>query len=96
MFLSLSLDVLRVILEVTIMPQYISAKEFRRRFSEIAEELKRAGEIVVLKRSRPLFRITPFEEIPSDLLDRASTIKDHGQLDLQEISRIVHELRRVG
>ena len=76
------------------MPQYISAKEFRRRFSEIADELKRTGEIVVLKRSRPLFRVTPFEEVPSDLLDRASTIKDHGQPDLQEISRIVHELRR--
>ena len=77
------------------MPQYISAKEFRRRFSEITEELKRTGEIVVLKRSRPLFRVTPFEEVPSDLLNRVSTIKDHGQSDLQEISRIVHELRRV-
>jgi prevent-host-death family protein len=77
------------------MPQYISAKEFRQRFPEIVEDLKRTGEIVVLKRSRPLFRVTPFEEVPSDLLDRASTIKDHGQPGLQEISRIVHELRRI-
>ena len=95
MFLSLPLDIPMTILGVAIMPQYISAKEFRRRFSEIAEELKRTGEIVVLKRSRPLFRVTPFEEVPSDLLNRASTIKDHGQPDLQEISRIVHKLRRV-
>ena len=94
MFLNVLLDVSKVILGVTIMPQYISAKEFRRRFSEIAEELKRAGEIVVLKRSRPLFRVTPFEEVPSDLLNRASTVKDSGQPDLQEISRIVHKLRR--
>ena len=77
------------------MPRYISAKEFRERFSDIVEDLKRAGEIVVLKRSRPLFKIIPFEEVPSDLLDRASAVKDSGQPDLQEISRIVHNLRRI-
>jgi len=58
------------------MPGYISAKEFRQRFSEISEDLKRFGD-------------------PSDLLDRASTINDSGQMDLQEISRIVHDLRGV-
>ena len=77
------------------MPQYVSAKEFRQRFSEIVEDLKQAGEIVVLKRSKPLFKIIPFEEIPSDFLNRASTVQDSGQPDLQEISRIVHELRRI-
>ncbi len=77
------------------MPGYISAKEFRQRFSEISDDLKRYGEIIVLKRSKPLFRVLPFEEVPSDLLDRASTIKDSGQMDLQEISRIVHDLRGV-
>jgi prevent-host-death family protein len=77
------------------MPRYVSAKEFRQRFSEIVEDLKRTGEIVVLKRSKPLFKVVPFEEVPSDLLDRASTTKDSGQPDLQEISRIVHKLRRV-
>jgi antitoxin (DNA-binding transcriptional repressor) of toxin-antitoxin stability system len=76
------------------MPQYVSAKEFRQRFSEIAEDLKQAGEIVVLKRSKPLFKIIPFEEIPSDLLNRASAVQDNSQPDLQEISRIVHELRQ--
>ncbi len=77
------------------MPKYVSAKEFRQRFAEIVEDLKQAGEIVVLKRSKPLFKIIPFEEIPSDLLNRASTVQDGGQPDLQEISRIVHELRQV-
>ena len=77
------------------MPGYISAKEFRQRFSEISEDLKRFGEIIVLKRSKPLFKVLPFEEVPSDLLDRASTIKDSGQKDLREISRIVHDLRGV-
>jgi prevent-host-death family protein len=76
------------------MPQYVSAKEFRQRFSEIVEDLKRTGEIVVLKRSKPLFKVVPFEEVSSDLLNRASTVKDNGQPDLQEISRIVHKLRR--
>ena len=76
-----------------IMPGYISAKEFRQRFSEISEELKRVGEIVVLKRSKPLFKVVPFEEVPSDLLDRASAIEDSSQMDLHEISRIVHDLR---
>ena len=77
------------------MVQYVGAKEFRQRFSEIVEELKRTGEIVVLKRSRPLFKVVPFEEVPSDLLDRAYAVKDSGQPDLQEISRIVHKIRRV-
>ena len=77
------------------MPQYVSAKEFRQRFSEIVDDLKKAGEIVVLKRSKPLFKIVPFEEIPTDLLNRASTVQDSGQPDLQEISQIVHEFRRV-
>ena len=77
------------------MPQYISAKEFRHRFPDIVKELKQAGEIVVLKRSKPIFKIVPFEEIPSDLLDRASTVQDNSQPDLQEISRIVHDLRRL-
>ena len=77
------------------MPRYVSAKEFRLRFTEIVEDLKRTGEIVVLKRSKPLFKVVPFEEMPSDLLNRASTIEDSGQPDLQEISRIVHELRRI-
>ena len=76
------------------MPQYVSAKEFRLRFTEIVEDLKRTGEIVVLKRSKPLFKVVPFEEMPSDLLSRASTIEDSGQPDLQEIYRIVHKLRR--
>ena len=77
------------------MPQYVSAKEFRQRFSDIVEDLKRSGEIVVLKRSKPLFKVVPFEEIPSDLLDRASVVKDRSQPDLQEISRIVHRLRSI-
>ena len=77
------------------MRRYVSAKEFRQRFSEIVEDLKRTGEIVVLKRSKPLFKVVPFEEIPSDLLNRASNTKDSGQLDLQEISRIVHKLRGI-
>jgi len=77
------------------MPSYISAKEFRLRFSELVEDLKKEGEIVVLKRSKPLFKIVPFEKIPSDLLDRSAVMSDHSQPDLQEISRIVHELRGV-
>ena len=77
------------------MPQFVSAKEFRQRFTEIVEDLKKTGEIVVLKRSKPLFKVVPFEELPSDLLNRASTIEDSGQPDLQEISRIVHKLRRI-
>jgi len=75
------------------MPRYVTAKEFRQRFTEIVEDLKRTGEIVVVKRSKPLFKVLPFEEIPSDLLNRASSTEDSGQPDLQEISRIVHEVR---
>ena len=75
------------------MPQYISAKEFRQRFSTLVDDLKKGGEIIVLKRSKPLFKVVPFEEFPSDLLDRATAVADITQPDLQEISRIVHRLR---
>jgi len=77
------------------MARYVSAKEFRLRFSEMAEDLRKSGEIVVVKRSKPLFKVVPFEEVPSDLLDRAAAAKDSNRLDLQEISKIVHKVRRV-
>lgn len=77
------------------MAKYVSAKEFRQRFPDVVEDLKRWGEIVVLKRSKPLFKVVPFEESPSDLLDRAAATQDGGQPDLGEISRIVHKLRKI-
>ncbi len=77
------------------MPMYITAKEFRQRFSELAEDLKKVREIIVLKRSRPLFKIVPLEDTPQDLLEKASTEQDNTQPDLQEISKIVHQLRGV-
>jgi antitoxin (DNA-binding transcriptional repressor) of toxin-antitoxin stability system len=77
------------------MPRYISAKEFRQRFSSLVEELKQSGEIIVLKKSKPPFKVVPFEEIPSDLLERATALTDNRQSDLREISRIVHRLREV-
>lgn len=77
------------------MIKYVSAKEFRQHFPDVVKNLKRWGEIVVLKRSKPLFKVVPFEEFPSDLLDRAAALQDSGQPDLQEISRIVHKLRKI-
>jgi prevent-host-death family protein len=77
------------------MPLYVSAKEFRQKFSEIVEDLEEGNEIVVLKRSKPLFRAIPFREMSPALLDRASDLRDSGQPDLREISRIVHKVRRV-
>ncbi len=77
------------------MPRYISAKEFRQRFSEIAKDLNRSGEIIVLKRSKPLFKVVPFEDVPSDLLERASLTEDTKQPELSDISRIVHKLRKI-
>ena len=76
------------------MSKYISAKEFRQRFPRIGEDLKQYGEIVVLKRSKPLFKVLPFEESGPDLLDRAGSQAEIGQPDLYEISRIVHDLRK--
>jgi antitoxin (DNA-binding transcriptional repressor) of toxin-antitoxin stability system len=77
------------------MPQYISTKEFRLRLSTVAEDLKKAGEIIVLKKSKPLFKIIPFEEVPSDILDRANSLFDNSQPDLNEIAQIVHNLRKL-
>ena len=75
------------------MPRYLSAKEFRKRILSIPDDLKRWKEIIVLKKSRPVFRVVPFEETPADLLDRAENMRDPAQPDLQEITRIVHKIR---
>jgi len=75
------------------MSKYLSAKDFRQRFPNVTDDLKQWGEIIVLKRSKPLFRVLPFEEYPKDLLDRASAREDGNQPELEEISRIVHMLR---
>jgi len=75
------------------MAQYMSAKEFRERMPDIPEDLKRWKEIIVLKKSRPVFKVVPFEETPSDLLDRSETLRDPLQPDLQEIAAIVHKIR---
>jgi antitoxin (DNA-binding transcriptional repressor) of toxin-antitoxin stability system len=77
------------------MARYVSAKEFRVRFSEMAEDLRKSGEIIVVKRSKPLFKVVPFEEVPTDLLDRVAALKDRKQMDLKEISKIVHKVRQV-
>ena len=78
------------------MTQYLSAKEFRQRIPRISEDLKRWGEIIVLKKSKPLFKVVPFEEVPLDMLDRATAIQDPAQPDLQEIAVIVHKMRETG
>jgi hypothetical protein len=77
------------------MTQYLSAKEFRQRIPRISEDLKAWGEIIVLKKSKPQFKVIPFEEVPQDLLDRAATIQDPAQPDLQDIAGIVHKIREM-
>ncbi len=77
------------------MTQYLSAKEFRQRIPRISEDLKRWGEIIVLKKSKPQFKVVPFEEVPLDLLDRATAIQDPAQPDLQDIAGIVHKIREM-
>ena len=76
------------------MIKYMSAKEFRIRFPNVIENLKRGDEIVVLKRSKPLFKVLPIDECPRDLLDRAAKLSDSNQPDLEEISQIVHTIRK--
>ena len=75
------------------MAQYLSAKEFRARIPSILDDLKRWKEIIVLKKSKPVFKVVPFEEVPEDLLERAAAIQDPVRPGLDEISRIVHKIR---
>jgi len=77
------------------MTQYLSAKEFRQRIPTISEDLKKWGEIIVLKKSKPQFKVVPFEEVPKDLLDRAAGVQDPAQPDLQDIAAIVHRIREM-
>ncbi len=78
------------------MAQYLSAKEFRARIPSIQGDLKRWKEIIVLKKSKPIFKVVPVDEIPVDLLDRAEALSDPLQPDLQEIAGIVHRIRDAG
>ena len=64
------------------MAKYLSAKEFRQQLPRIAEHLEQ------------LFKVVAFAEKSSDLLDRAAAVADSTQPSLEEISRIVHQLRR--
>ena len=75
------------------MARYLSAKEFRQQLPHVAEDLSRWGEIIVLKRSKPLFRVLPFAGQAGDLLDRAAELQDDTAPDLAQISRIVHQVR---
>lgn len=76
------------------MTKYLSAKEFRQQLPHVAEDLERWGEIIVVKRSKPLFKVVSLEDGPGDLLDRAATVEDANQPSLEDISSIVHELRQ--
>ena len=76
------------------MTKFISAKEFRKNFPSVVDDLKSGDEIVVLKHSKPLFKVIPFEEGRADLLDRSARIPDSSQPDLEEISQIVHKIRQ--
>lgn len=76
------------------MPKYLTAKEFRQRLPQVAEDLGQWGEIVVVRHSRPVFRVIPMDATgPTDLLEHAAAVADEAQPDLAEIARIVHELR---
>ena len=77
------------------MTQYLSAKEFRQRIPKISEDLKKWGEIIVLNKSKPQFKVVPFEDVPLDLLDRTTVIQDPAQPDLQDIAAIVHKIRKI-
>jgi hypothetical protein len=78
------------------MPQYLSAKEFRARIPSIQGDLKHWKEIIVLNKSKPIFKVVPVDEMPGDLLDRAAALNDPLQPDLQEIAGIVHRIREAG
>ncbi|MBU4317451.1 MAG: hypothetical protein KKF30_09265 [Proteobacteria bacterium] len=77
------------------MTQYLSAKEFRERIPKISKDLEKWGEIIVLNKSKPQFKVIPFQDVPSDMLDRAASFQDPAQPDLRDIEDIVHKLRGI-
>lgn len=48
------------------MASIISAKELRQHFGEIADRVEKGEEFVVLKRSKPLFRMVPISKDERD------------------------------
>jgi len=46
------------------MATIVSAKYLRQHFGEIADRIEKGEEFIVLKRSKPLFRIVPMSKQP--------------------------------
>lgn len=75
------------------MEQMVSAKEFRLHFTEMCEKILKGTSLLVLKRSKPIFRAEPLINSHADLLDRVKGTPGKA-LSLEEINEVVHRVRR--
>ncbi len=80
------------------MAQYISAKEFRTNFTELVEQIKKGLTLIVVKRSRPVFKVLPIDSRDElgeskDLL-REVSINPERAPSLTKINSIIHALRK--
>ena len=75
------------------MEEMVTAKDFRLKFTKMCEKVLNGKSFIVVKHSRPIFRVDPISKNASDLLDRVSSIPAQSP-SLEEINGIVHKIRR--
>ena len=75
------------------MEEMVTARDFRLKFREICTKILQGKSLIVVRRSRPIFRVEPIEESPSDLLNRTSSDPEQGP-PMEEIADMVHAIRR--
>ena len=75
------------------MEEFVSAKDFRLKFTEMCQKVLSGRSFTVLRRSKPIFQVIPMKNDVSDLLNRASENGDQGP-SLNELNAIVHQVRQ--
>ncbi|MFC1585891.1 hypothetical protein ACFL5V_10120 [Fibrobacterota bacterium] len=75
------------------MEEMVTAKDFRLRFKEMCDKVLEGKSFIVLRRSRPVFRVEPLERNSSDLLNKVAAATGQ-EPSLEEINDIVHKVRR--
>ena len=74
----------------------VTASDFRKKFPEIVERVSRGESLVAISRSRPVFRVVPLktESSPTDWLTKLRQSPHQAGPSMDEISKIVHGIRK--
>ena len=75
------------------MEEMVTARDFRLKFKEICDKVLKGSSLIVVRRSKPIFRVEPLVKDQNDLLNRAAADSQEGP-SLEEVNDIVHTIRK--